>query len=185
MFSEDTPVSVINTPDNLRWLCPNCHWELDNGLRTATVHNATGLCYPTSPRNFGLAEIVTPADDRRAIGADPLSPSAPLAVPSIRDRMSRSDQWFAGSPEGSTSRHRPFVVDDAGSPHDDERHAAFLHATVTERMLSTEGFRVSAPASVVSLGCGVGLLRSHHFGDLLGSAPEDTGHVRIPTCVGM
>ena len=33
IFSDDTPVSVINDPKNLRWLCPNCHWELDHGLR--------------------------------------------------------------------------------------------------------------------------------------------------------
>lgn len=26
----DTLLSVVNAPDNLRLLCPNCHWELDN-----------------------------------------------------------------------------------------------------------------------------------------------------------
>ena len=31
-FPEDTPISVINSPDNLIALCPNCHWELDNGF---------------------------------------------------------------------------------------------------------------------------------------------------------
>lgn len=30
-FSDDTPISVINNPDNLIGLCPNCHWELDYG----------------------------------------------------------------------------------------------------------------------------------------------------------
>ena len=30
--SLDTPVSVINSLDNLVALCPNCHWEFDNGL---------------------------------------------------------------------------------------------------------------------------------------------------------
>lgn len=29
-FSEDTLVSVINHPSNLRPLCPNCHWEIDH-----------------------------------------------------------------------------------------------------------------------------------------------------------
>jgi len=29
-FSEDTLVSIINSPDNLIALCPNCHWEFDN-----------------------------------------------------------------------------------------------------------------------------------------------------------
>ena len=29
-FSEDTLLSVVNHPDNLVVLCPNCHWELDN-----------------------------------------------------------------------------------------------------------------------------------------------------------
>jgi hypothetical protein len=29
-FSEDTLLSVINDRSNLRLLCPNCHWELDN-----------------------------------------------------------------------------------------------------------------------------------------------------------
>lgn len=31
-FSEDTPISVINDLDNLVALCPNHHWEFDNGL---------------------------------------------------------------------------------------------------------------------------------------------------------
>lgn len=31
-FSKDTLLSVINSLDNLICLCPNCHWELDNGL---------------------------------------------------------------------------------------------------------------------------------------------------------
>ena len=32
LFDLDTPISVINSLDNLIALCPNCHWELDNGL---------------------------------------------------------------------------------------------------------------------------------------------------------
>ena len=31
-FSLDTLVSVVNANDNLIALCPNCHWEHDNGL---------------------------------------------------------------------------------------------------------------------------------------------------------
>lgn len=31
-FSNDTPISVINDPSNLIALCPNHHWELDNGI---------------------------------------------------------------------------------------------------------------------------------------------------------
>ncbi len=31
-FSLDTPVKEINVDYNLIVLCPNCHWELDNGL---------------------------------------------------------------------------------------------------------------------------------------------------------
>jgi hypothetical protein len=31
-FPDDTPISVINSPENLVALCPNCHWELDHGL---------------------------------------------------------------------------------------------------------------------------------------------------------
>jgi len=30
-FSEDTLIDDINTPDNILILCPNCHWEFDNG----------------------------------------------------------------------------------------------------------------------------------------------------------
>lgn len=30
-FPLDTLVSVVNSPDNLVLLCPNCHWELDFG----------------------------------------------------------------------------------------------------------------------------------------------------------
>lgn len=29
-FPEDTLISVVNAPENLILLCPNCHWELDN-----------------------------------------------------------------------------------------------------------------------------------------------------------
>ncbi len=32
--SQDTKISEINKPTNLIGLCPNCHWELDNGLLT-------------------------------------------------------------------------------------------------------------------------------------------------------
>jgi len=28
----DTPISVVNSLDNLVGLCPNCHWEFDHGL---------------------------------------------------------------------------------------------------------------------------------------------------------
>ena len=31
-FTEDTRLSVINAITNLAPLCPNCHWEFDNGL---------------------------------------------------------------------------------------------------------------------------------------------------------
>jgi 5-methylcytosine-specific restriction endonuclease McrA len=31
-FPMDTPVSLINSLDNLVGLCPNCHWELDKGV---------------------------------------------------------------------------------------------------------------------------------------------------------
>lgn len=29
-FSDDTPLSEINSKENLIPLCPNCHWEFDN-----------------------------------------------------------------------------------------------------------------------------------------------------------
>lgn len=32
MFDENTTISVVNDLSNLIALCPNCHWELDNGL---------------------------------------------------------------------------------------------------------------------------------------------------------
>lgn len=31
-FSEDTPIEIINHPDNLIALCSNCHWEADHNL---------------------------------------------------------------------------------------------------------------------------------------------------------
>lgn len=31
-FNHDTMLSVINSVSNLVLLCPNCHWEFDNGL---------------------------------------------------------------------------------------------------------------------------------------------------------
>lgn len=33
-YSPDTLVSTVNSVDNLVLLCPNCHWEFDNGLLT-------------------------------------------------------------------------------------------------------------------------------------------------------
>jgi hypothetical protein len=30
-FPLDTPISVVNSLDNLVGLCPNCHWEFDHG----------------------------------------------------------------------------------------------------------------------------------------------------------
>ncbi len=30
-FTDSTLISEINNPDNLIPLCPNCHWEFDNG----------------------------------------------------------------------------------------------------------------------------------------------------------
>jgi hypothetical protein len=39
-FSDDTLLSVINNPDNLLPLCPNCHWELDHGsLKLQDIKN--------------------------------------------------------------------------------------------------------------------------------------------------
>ncbi len=29
-FPQDTLISIINSVDNLKPLCPNCHWEFDN-----------------------------------------------------------------------------------------------------------------------------------------------------------
>ena len=31
-FPLETPISVVNSLDNLVRLCPNCHWEFDHGL---------------------------------------------------------------------------------------------------------------------------------------------------------
>jgi len=31
-FPLDTPISVVNSLENLVGLCPNCHWEFDHGL---------------------------------------------------------------------------------------------------------------------------------------------------------
>jgi hypothetical protein len=31
-FDLSTPITIVNAPSNLMALCPNCHWELDNGL---------------------------------------------------------------------------------------------------------------------------------------------------------
>ena len=31
-FPETTLVSIINAPENIMALCPNCHWELDHNL---------------------------------------------------------------------------------------------------------------------------------------------------------
>ena len=31
-FPDDAKLSEVNSPDNIRVLCRNCHWEFDNGL---------------------------------------------------------------------------------------------------------------------------------------------------------
>ncbi len=31
-FPKDTTINIVNAPNNLVWLCPNCHWEFDHGL---------------------------------------------------------------------------------------------------------------------------------------------------------
>lgn len=36
-FVKDTPISVINSLENLVALCPNCHWEFDHGLLSPEV----------------------------------------------------------------------------------------------------------------------------------------------------
>ncbi len=36
-FPDDTPISVINSLDNLVALCPNCHWEFDHGLLSSDL----------------------------------------------------------------------------------------------------------------------------------------------------
>ena len=33
-FTDDSKLSEINNETNLVYLCPNCHWEFDNGLLT-------------------------------------------------------------------------------------------------------------------------------------------------------
>lgn len=33
-FPQDTPLKIVNDPNNLIPLCPNCHWELDHNLLT-------------------------------------------------------------------------------------------------------------------------------------------------------
>lgn len=35
-FPDDASIAEINSPDNLIALCPNCHWEFDNGLLSIT-----------------------------------------------------------------------------------------------------------------------------------------------------
>lgn len=35
-FSTDTKLSEVNSSKNVVQLCPNCHWEFDNGLITLT-----------------------------------------------------------------------------------------------------------------------------------------------------
>lgn len=31
-FSKDTKLKVVNARENILFLCPNCHWEYDNGM---------------------------------------------------------------------------------------------------------------------------------------------------------
>lgn len=36
-FPEETPLNIVNSLENLVALCPNCHWEFDNGLLQANA----------------------------------------------------------------------------------------------------------------------------------------------------
>ncbi len=45
-FPLDTMLSVINDLNNLATLCPNCHWEYDNGLLNVPL---TGIAPVTDP----------------------------------------------------------------------------------------------------------------------------------------
>lgn len=38
-FSDNTQIKVINSPENIIQLCPNCHWELDNKLFSLSLLN--------------------------------------------------------------------------------------------------------------------------------------------------
>ena len=41
-FDLTAKLSEVNSPDNIVQLCPNCHWEFDNGL--------TALVFPEQPK---------------------------------------------------------------------------------------------------------------------------------------
>jgi hypothetical protein len=48
-FTLDTLVSVINDPNNLIMLCPNCHWELDHDLLNISNDCISSKCvFPPS-----------------------------------------------------------------------------------------------------------------------------------------
>jgi len=43
LFDLDTSITVINDLSNLIALCPNCHWEMDNGLFIPTTQSIINL----------------------------------------------------------------------------------------------------------------------------------------------
>ena len=124
----------------------------------------------------------------RAIDPGSLLPSATFPVGALRPDMVLVAKawWFTGSQKSSTiGRHGPLVVYDAAPADHDQRRSAGLQAEGTERMLPAEGFRVSAPLDIVSLGCGAGLLRDGPPSQPFWAAPGRCLAWRIPTCVGM
>jgi len=46
-FADDVPLSVVNAAENILKLCPNCHWEFDQGLWHPREHLVCAL-YPTA-----------------------------------------------------------------------------------------------------------------------------------------
>ncbi len=57
-FDDEALITEVNDEENVRGLCPNCHWELDKGLIDAST-------IPVIRRGFSIANWIERNYDKR------------------------------------------------------------------------------------------------------------------------
>lgn len=60
-FDPSTTLEEINNPTNIVQLCPNCHWEFDNGLLSITRSTENSVEYLKPKRGYTLCLMICPS----------------------------------------------------------------------------------------------------------------------------
>ncbi|UFP95082.1 HNH endonuclease signature motif containing protein [Gloeobacter morelensis] len=89
-FEDLTPISIINSLDNLVALCPNCHWELDNGYLTLVNSDFVEV----EPKPSKRAREIWAVYDLRYISANAATASISTFTP--RGKAATATQERAG-----------------------------------------------------------------------------------------